>query len=72
MFNIKLKGIRFNENLGEGSYGQVYAYHPNPEDPDDPESRKWAVKVICADGIHGLLESFQEIVLGFHLTHHFG
>jgi len=69
MFNVKLGGINFDETLGEGTYGNVYTYHPKPDDLNDPDNHKYAVKVIRADGIARLLSSFEEIVLGFSFQH---
>jgi len=69
MFNLKPRGLDRNEVLGHGAFGDVHPYYPNPENPEDPENSEWAVKLVRAHTTDELLNSFNEIVLGFSLKH---
>jgi len=69
MFNLKPRGLDRSEVLGHGAFGDVHPYYPNPENPEDPENSEWAVKLVRAHTTDELLNSFNEIVLGFSLKH---
>ena len=63
MFSLNLNKINDDQMLGEGRFGAVYPYQKDPED------LKWVVKYIFAKTDKILLQTLNEIILGFSCEH---
>jgi serine/threonine-protein kinase Chk2 len=64
MFRFNKNRVNFEEPLGEGAYGDVYAYKQK-----NPQDEQYAVKRITTPKVDTLLATMQEIVLGFNFDH---
>jgi len=63
MFSLNLDKINYDQTLGEGKFGAVFPYQKNSQDSN------WVVKYIYAKNDYTLLQTFNEIVLGFSCDH---
>ncbi len=66
MFKLQKERLDLDNPLGDGSFGEVFPYQKDPNDPADVE---WAVKRIIARNTTELFNCLPEIVLGFSCDH---
>ena len=64
MFNFSINKVNFEEEIGEGAHGTVYAYQQK-----NPGEEKYVVKRITTSQVDVMLSSIQEVVLGFSCNH---